>query len=246
MQETKCSCKNHIHVIILAFVLLVALGAGGFFFYKYKTSKTITVIGSAQSQVSNQIASFTVSVDIQNKDKQTAVDGATAKANEIVTGLTNFGIPAKDILTQNMNVYQNQDPYYENGTTVYKPGDWHANYSISITLRDLTKSDALTALLVKFDKTTMYGPNLTIDQTQVDEASILVKAIADAKAKAEKIAAASGKQLGDVISIVEGSNTGSQIMYNAASGLGGGGGGIPIESGSTTVSKTVTVTFRLK
>jgi uncharacterized protein YggE len=98
MQESKCFCKRHIHIAILSAILLVALGLGGFFVYKYNTSRTITVIGTAQSQVSNQIASFTVSVDIQNKDKQAAVDQATAKANEIVVALTSFGIPDKDIL----------------------------------------------------------------------------------------------------------------------------------------------------
>lgn len=243
MNEINFTCKKHVHVIIFSAIVLVALCVGGYFFYNYKTAKTITVIGSAQSQVSNQIATFTISMDIQNKDKQKAVDEATAKANEIVATLTSFGIPVKDILTQNMNIYQSQDPYYENGTTVYKPGDWHANYSISITLRDLTRSDELAALLVGFEKTTMYGPNLTIDQTQVDEASILVLAIVDAKTKATKIAKATGKQLGDVISIIEGSNYNGEIMYGDLKGL---GGGLPVEAGSTTVSKTVTVTFRLK
>jgi uncharacterized protein YggE len=245
MNEINISCKKHIHVIICSVILLLVLGVGGYFYYKLSTSKTITVIGFSQSQVSNQIASFTVSVDIVNKEKQKAVDEATAKANEIVGALTNFGIAAKDIITQNMNVYQNQDPYYENGTTVYKPGDWHANYSISVTLRDLTKSDALTALLIGFDKTTMYGPSLTVDQTQVDEASILVKAIIDAKSKAEKISVASGKTLGEVISITEGSGYSGGIMYADLRGA-GGGGGMPVEAGSTTISKTVTVTFRLK
>jgi len=245
MKEIKYLSKKYIHVITCSIIILVALGAASYLFCKYRIIKTITVIGSAQSQVSNQIATFSVSVDIQNKDKQKAVNEAAAKANEIVGALTSFGIPDKDILTQNMNIYQNQDPYYENGTTVYKPGDWHANYSISITLRDLTRSDALTALLVKFEKTTMYGPNLTIDQAQIDEASILVKAIVDAKTKAEKIAKASGKKLGAVISIVEGSNYNGTIMYGDLKGL-GGGGGLPVEAGSTTVSKTVTVTFRLR
>ncbi|MBU0534884.1 SIMPL domain-containing protein [Patescibacteria group bacterium] len=246
MEKIIALCRRHIRLVIFLATSLLVLCIVYYLFYKCKTVKTITVIGSAQSQVSNQIATFSVSVDIQNKDKQLAVDEAAARANEIAGALSNFGIPDKDILTQNMNIYQNQDPYYEKGTTVYKPGDWHANYSISITLRDLTKSDALTALLVKFEKTTMYGPNLTIDQTQVDEASILVKAIVDAKTKAEKIAKAGGKKLGEVISIVEGSNYNGSVAYGDLKGFGGGGGGLPIETGSTTVSKTVTVTFRLK
>jgi uncharacterized protein len=245
MNESSCSCKKHTHVIIFSAILLVFLGVGGYFFYKYRNSQIITVIGSAQSQVTNQIATFTLSIDIQNKDKQAAVDEATTKVNQIIADVTKFGIPDKDIITQNMNVYQNQDPYYENGTTVYKPGDWHANYSISITLRDLIKSDALTALLVGIEKTTMYGPNLTVDPTQVDEGSILAKAVIDARTKALKIAAQSGKKLGGIVSITEGSVYNGSLLYGAT-GMGAGGGGIPVQPGSTTVTKTVTVTFRLR
>jgi len=237
--------KKFFIAILFCFAFLSILFSGLYFYSVSKNARTITVNGTSQVQVSNQISTYTVSVDFQNSDKQKAVDAATVAANSIVKALKDFGIPAKDVQTQNLNVYQNQDPYYEGGTTVYKPGNWHANYSINVTLRDLTKSEALTNLIVSFDNATMFGPNLTVDQTQVDEASILSDAVADARAKAEKIATSSGYRLGAILSISEGTNyAGIPIVY---SGMGGGaGGGLPVESGSTTVSKTVTVTFKLR
>ncbi len=66
----------------------------------------------------------------------------------------------------------------------------------------------------------------------------------DAKEKAEIIAKASGRKLGKVLTVTEGS-AGSNLlpMYAAKEGM---GGGASVEPGTSTVSKSMTVTFELK
>lgn len=247
MMENNSLIKKHIHVIICSLIILALLGAGGYCFYKYKSSKTITVSGSAQAQISNKLSTYSVNIDIVNADKQKAVAAAAARADEITKAIKAFGVDAKDVSTQSLNVYQNQDPYLKNGVTLYRPGDWHASYSINVTLRDLTKSDTFTAMLLNFDNTTMYGPSLAVDQQTIDEGSILAKAVEDATLKASKIALSMGRRLGGVVSIMEGSTVSSIIPMRYDVGMGGGGSaGFPIEPGSTTISKTVTVTFRIR
>jgi uncharacterized protein YggE len=72
-------------------------------------------------------------------------------------------------------------------------------------------------------------------------------AIADAKVKAEAMAKASGATLGRVISVSEGMTSGG-IIYPMAmkDGMGGGGGGASLESGTSTVAKSVTVVWEIK
>jgi len=240
--------KKNIVVIILASVLVVVLAYGGYWLYKVKTSKTITVSGTSEVQITNQIASYSVTVEKHDKDKSKAVEASTTGSQAIVDVAKGLGIESKDILTQSLNVYQREDPYYENGITKYKPADWYASYTVDITLRDLTKSSGLTAALVEIENSTMWGPNLRVDDQTIDEAEILSRAVEDAREKAEKLALSSGKKLGEVISIVEtGSYDGYPILKSMENGLGGAGGsGFSVEPGSTTVSKSVTVTFRLK
>jgi len=239
--------KKNIVVIILSVLLVITLIIGGYWFYKMKTSKTITVSGTAEVQITNQISSYSVTVEKHDKDKSKAVEAATLGSQTVVDAAKSFGIEPKDILTQSLNVYQREDPYYENGVTKYKSGDWYASYTVDITLRDLTKSDELTAALVKIENSTMWGPNLRVDDQAIDEAEILSKAIEDAKDKAEKLAIGSGKKLGEVISIVETGSYNSYPMLKTMDSAGGAGGsGFSVEPGSTTVSKSVTVTFRLK
>jgi uncharacterized protein YggE len=243
IEKTK---KVNILVIILIVLLVGALGFGGYTFYKLKTGKTITVSGKAEVQITNQISSYSVTVEKHDKDKSKAVEAATAGSQIVVETAKTLGIEAKDIKTQNLNVYQREDPYYEDGVTKYKPADWYASYTVDITLRDLTKSETLTAALVKIENTTMWGPNLRVDESKIDEAAILSQAIEDARKKAEKLAISSGKKLGEIVSIVEGSAYDGYPLVKATDGMGGGGGGFAVEPGSSTVSKSVTVTFKLK
>jgi uncharacterized protein YggE len=237
--------KINIPVVVLGLLLIGALGCGGYWFYKLKTGKTITVSGKAEVQITNQISSYSVTVEKQNSDKTKAVEAATKGSADVIEAVKLLGVDAKDIKTQNLNVYRREDPYFADGVTKYKPGDWYASYTVDITLRDLTKSELLTAALVKIENSTMWGPNLRVDDTQIDEAAILSQAIEDAKKKATKLAISSGKKLGEIVSIVEGSVSDGYPLVKTMDGM-GGGGGFSVEPGSSTVTKTVTVTFRLK
>lgn len=238
---------NGLYVILL-FIILSLVGLGMFFISRSDFDKIITVSGKSSSMMKNQIAKFTATIEVNDEDKQTAVKDASEKSQSIVAAVKGFGIPEADVETSSLNIYQREEPVLEKGVTVYKPGKWYASYSITVTLRDLTKSSELTALLSSFDNTSMYGPNLQIDDKKVDEAGLLQDAISDAKIKANAMAARVGKKVGGVLKISESTQYDNPILYAKdayATGM-GGGGGFPIEAGSTEVQKYVVVTFWIK
>ncbi|OGD70795.1 hypothetical protein A3D09_00615 [Candidatus Collierbacteria bacterium RIFCSPHIGHO2_02_FULL_49_10] len=212
---------------------------------KFEIDRTITVIGSAETKTKNQIASFTAGVSATKDKKEEAVSEVNSKMDEIVKALKGFGIKTEDIKTQNNSIYQIQESYYDNGVQKYRPGQWSVNNSVEIILREVDRASALADLLAKSGANNVYGPNFMMDQTTSFEAALATEAIADARKKAEAMANSAGAKLGEVVTVVEGGN--ASPIYPMMREMGGGGGGpsAVVEPGSSTVSKTVTVTFRL-
>ena len=233
---------------------VVVLGLGIYFIPKMDWGKirwlpaeTVTVSGEAKSVEKNQIASFTAGVDAVNDSKDNAVNEVNSKMEAIIKGAKSFGIAQGDIKTQNLNYYQNEEQYYDNGVSKSRKGQWRVSNSISITLRDVDKAGALADMLTSTGANNVYGPNFQFDDTSEFENSLFDQAIKNAKLKAETIAASSGRKLGKVISVNEGYGGGNIYpMIGSAKLEAGGGGGSPVEVGSGTISKSVTVVFELK
>ncbi len=241
------SLKLHsLYLVFLCFCLMM-IGLSTFVVFRIsQKDQTVTVLGQSTTKINNQIATFSATVTSTDKDKQTAVTKTSDMSNSIVDAVKKFGIPENDILTTNLNVYQNQEPVMEKGVQVYRPTDWTASYTINVTLRDLTKSTDLTSLLANFDGVSLYGPNLQIDETMIDEGKLLQSAIDNARAKAQKMALESGKHLGDVITMSEVTDSSTSLNYTLkGDAIGGGGGGLPIQPGVTETQKSVIVTYKL-
>jgi hypothetical protein len=236
------------NVILVASVIAIAL----FFLFQFITwgtfvirpPQTITVSGMAESEEKNQIASFYVGATAQNSEKQLAVDEVNTKISEITTKLKEFGIAEADIQTQNVSIFQDQEQYTEGGVQRFRPGLWRANNSLNITVRDISKSSDLITILADSGLTDVSGPNFRMDDTAQAETALLTEAVQNARAKADLIAEEQNKRVYKVLSIVEGSSGGS--LYPVLMDRAMGGGGNPIEPGSSTVSSTVTVTFEMR
>jgi uncharacterized protein YggE len=207
--------------------------------------RSVTVTGTAKSQKNNEIATFTAGVNSVNDDKSKAVAEVNEKVTALVQSVKQFGIADKDIKTQNLNIYQTQEQYYEEGTQKQRLGQWNVGNSIEITLRDVAKAQELTDLLSKSGANNVYGPNFSLDDSQDASSELTAQAVANAREKAEGMAKASGARLGKVVTIADGGAITDSPMY-AMKAEGMGGGGSPVEAGSTTVTKTVTVTFELR
>ncbi len=206
---------------------------------------TITVTGQAQGLQKNQIATFTAGVSAINDDKEQAIAEVNQKAEQIIQAVKQFGIPDKDIQTQNLSVNQRQEQYWEDDRQKTRKGQWSVNNSIELTLREIDRADKLAALLGQTNATNIYGPNFRVDDSQQADDELLAQAIKDAQEKAQVMAQASQAKLGKIVSVTEGYQSSSAYPIRL-DGMGGGGGAPPVEPGTSTVSKSVTVIFELK
>ncbi len=165
-----------------------------------ENTNLFTVDGTGEATGTPDSAQFTVGVTKTAATVETAQSQANTAVNKIVAGLKAQGIDDKDIKTENYNVNPNID--YANGsqnTTGYT-----VSTNITVTLKDAKKAN--TAL----DSATANGANvvngvsftLNDDEKMKLEDEARGKAIANAKAQAEKIANQSGIRLGRLINVM--------------------------------------------
>lgn len=235
---------------ILGFVVFAFLiGLGSLFLpswgrFELKPTRTVTVVGEAKSQEKSQIAIFSAGVNAYNDDKTAAVNEVNKKVEAIIEAVKEFGVTTEDIKTQSLNIYQNQDQYYEDGRQKYRPGQWNVSNTVEIKLRNVDRAASLAGMLTKGGATNVYGPNFTFDDTSEQSTALLDAAFKNAQEKAAKVAGSTGRKLGSVVSVTEaGAMQQSVPIYRME---GGGGGGGAVEPGTGTVSKTVTVTYELE
>lgn len=235
-------------LIIFVFLVLLAFpwARMNWGTFKVSTDKSATVMGDAQQQTSNQKASFNLGVMVVNSNKDSAVDEANKKTQEIIDFAKKFGIPAEDIKTQNLSIYQEQ------GEGPNK-NDWRVSNNIEVSIKnaDKDKVTKFSEAAAKSSANNVWGPNFTVDydKSKEVETELINKAVENARKKAEVIAEANGMKVGKLISITEGGavNGGlGPIMFDKAANGMGGGGGASVEPGSSTISKSVTATFELK
>ncbi len=207
--------------------------------------RTITVTGTAQREEANQLASFSAGVEATNLDKQIALTAVQEQMEKLISDLKTAGVPEADIKTQNVSVWQSQDPVpMNNGRTSTKPGEWRVNNTIDVTIRDVAMTEKVQQILNASGATNVYGPNYRADDSQTGD-DLLAEAVEKARAKAEAIASARNMRLVKIISIVEGGTNGGMIPY-AAMEKGAGGGGGPVLPGTSTVGASATVVFEVR
>lgn len=233
-------------IMLGATVIVTIVLQNGASVLPFMNHSTITVSGMASSQQASQFAEFSAGVTAINDDKQIAIDEVNQKAEDLIAAVKNFGIEDENIKTENLSVYQMEEPIFEEGLPrKTQQGQWRVTNQIKINLKNIDQASELATLLTNSGATNVYGPNFRTEDTREAEADLLDDAVANAKTKAEKVAQAQGRKLGKVVAIVEGGTTSPGIPRMAmAEGL--GGGGAPVEPGSQKITQTVTVTFEMR
>ncbi len=257
---------------ILGIAIVTAFGVGSFVqndmswgIVSVRPVASVTVSGYAEQDEKNQIAYYSAGVNSTNVDKDTAVSEVNTGVAEIIRLLEEFGIPKSDIQTQSVSIYRMERPPFEGDAEIMmiapdeprgrtpstgdKDAVWQASNSLEITLREVDRAGELADLLASTGATNVYGPTFSLDDREKTEEALLEAAIINAREKAEKIAASSGRRLGKIEHVIEGGSSGDVYpMYARAESAMGMGGGFDsaIEPGTTQVAKTVTVTFSLR
>jgi hypothetical protein len=227
-------------ILLLASVVLGACAGTG----TQPPQRTLNVTGTGTVRVEPDIAIVSLGVQTTGPDVGAAVQENNRRARAVADTLIEKGIAAEDMRTANFYVSSQlmYDPTgMPTGETTYT-----VDNTIVFTLRDPDKLGEILQLALRVGSNSVQGVTFSVAEPSLptDEARQL--AIANGKRQAEQLAAAAGASLGDVLSIGEGGYA-APLYYEApAFGKGGGGGGVPVESGTLEFQAYVTLTYELK
>ena len=165
---------------------------------------------------------------------------------KVLDRLKTEGVADKDIETASVTVYPNVS--YDQQTGEQKTTGYQAQNTVTVTFKDLSKIGAIYAAVLEAGATNVYGPNWMLSDNNPAVTTALTKAIANARVKAEAIAADQGVQLGEAICINETSASQPYPIYDKAAAAPSAGGSVtvpPISPQNMDVTESVTVTYRM-
>jgi uncharacterized protein len=196
----------------------------------------ITVTGTGEARATPDRADLSFGVQTDGATAAKALADNSAATQRLIDALKEAGVEAKDLKTEHLDV----SPRYTE-----KPGEQRGNSAhsmVSVSNQPLDRAARLADVGVGAGADTVSGPSLSVADRDAQYRQALERAVEDARAKAEVLAAAAGVSLGEVTAIVEGEQHGGPIyaMESATRTA-----KTPIEPGSEQVSASVTVTFAL-
>jgi hypothetical protein len=225
-------------------VLVIAFGAFYLKPWQAKPVQTISVSATGTAKAVPNVATINATFQSQNPDINQARKETDAKISLVINALEAIGISKKDIQTQNISAGQAYEPM------IYPKPTPTNEYSVnlSITVRDFKKADGVLAVVTQNGAGNIYGPNLQVDNSDLNIAKSKAResAVQNARIKAEELAKAAGRSVGNVTSIKEQGDYGIPIAMYARGGADLVEKANSIQPGQEEVSITLVVDFALK
>lgn len=163
--------------------------------------RSISVNGTGEVRAEPDIATVSTGVEVRAETVAAARAGAAQAANAVIATLRDRGVEASDIRTVNFYVYPEYD--YRNETP--RVTGYVFSNTVQVTIRDVEAVgdliDAIAAAggdAVRFDGISFSHADPGALAEQARE-----RAVADARAKAEQLAALTGVTLGPIITVIE-------------------------------------------
>jgi uncharacterized protein len=199
-------------------------------------AKGITVNGSGTAKATPDTAHLSFGVSTDAATSAAAISANASKMDSVLAALKRAGIADADIQTENVSVY----PRYEEGNTA---NGYTANNSVEVTVHGVKRAGAIVDAATAAGATEASGPSLERENQDALYRQALRDAVADARSKAQTLAAAAGVSLGHVTSVEEGGqNFGYGVFAPVAREA---AASTPIQHGTQEIQATVTVTFAI-
>ena len=204
---------------------------------------TIMVSGTGRVAVDPDVAELRLGVAIARPTVEAARAAAAESMNAILTAVTAAGVVRRDVRTSLLSVQPRYD--YRDGKAPALTGYDLAN-TVEVTVRDLGILGAVVDGALTAGATSLDGLTFRVDDPREAERTARTAAVAEARARAEVLAAAGGVTLTTVTSIVEGGLPPTWPQPKAARMMAAAESGTPVEAGTTEIAVTVTVTFGIR
>lgn len=200
-----------------------------------EVDRAISVSGTGAVTVVPDRGQFSFGVDTRGRTAAEALAANATAMRKVIAALKSAGIADRDLQTQQVSL---SPVYSDNGETVV---GYSASNSVTTMVRELAQAGTIIDKAVSAGANQVSGPSLDRSDREELYRKALEAAVADARAKAETIASATGLTLGRATQVQETSAT--PPVYMAEARAAAPAADTPIEAGTQDVQATVTVTF---
>jgi uncharacterized protein len=194
---------------------------------------TVSGVGSVDSVPNEATMSF--GVETRRPTAKAAVAANGDEMRRVINALRQAG--ARELRTEWVSVYPVSSS--DDGSV----DGYSASNSVSATV-DADDAAALIDVATEAGANQVSGPGMSASNAEELYRQALAKAVGDARERAQVLAKAAGRSLGEISSIVEGSAA-SPLPY-AERGAALGAASTPVVPGEQETSATVSVTFSLR
>ena len=200
----------------------------------------LTVIGTATVTFQPDMAELSVGVETHGETVSGAVETSAETMNAIMTALQAAGVEAGDLSTS--NYYVGMDYSYD--TMPAKLVGYYVSHTLNVIVRDIDQIGAVIDAATAAGANQVYGVNFRSSQQGDSYDRALTLAIQEGMRKAQLMAIASGRSLGQLRDIEE---SGIQAYsVRAAFDTAAKASGTSIMPEELSVTASVTMTYELR
>ena len=208
------------------------------------TLRTISVNGVGRVKAEPDVADISLGVTKQGKEAAEAANKAAEAMDSMVTALLDMGIEENDIQTTNLSL----SPRYDWNKDPAPIVGWEANNMVSVTIRDIDSVGAVVDAATEAGATNVNGISFRVEDPTEAEAAARTAAVADAKAKADQLAADAGVTITGVVTITESGGQQPQPIYmarNEMAMMDSTGASTPVMPGEVELSVNVFIQYEI-
>lgn len=210
-------------------------------------SRTLTMIGVGTATAVPDRLAFEVSVGLTRDDLDLALDETSVLMKDVLKALTDSGVAEADVRTTGLSMNPVYD--YEDNSRVFR------GYRVSQQLAveaDLDGAGKIVPAIIAAGGNAARVSDLRLQVGNPGEAQTEARdaAVSQARAKAEEYAAATGQELGEVITLTEVAADRDQDQYSetaaAYRSVADSAASVPIQAGESDLTARVQVVWELR
>lgn len=201
---------------------------------------TISVNGQGQVQAAPDMATISLGVTANADTAKAALDANSTALEAVIARLGAAGIEPRDIQTSNLSL----GPVFDSSSPggAQKILGYSASNMVSVRVRDVATVGSVLDASVSDGANVLNGITFGLTDSQAAEDEARRLAVADARRKAEDLAAAAGVKLGPVVQI---SDMGGFMPPMPMGGMAMDAKAAPVQAGELAVATSVSVTFAI-
>lgn len=203
---------------------------------------SIVVSGTGRVAVQPDVADLRLGVTVARPSVETARAEAGRTMDSILTAVQAAGVARRDVNTAMLSVQPRYD--YRDGQAPQLTGYEIANI-VEVTVRDLAQIGSVVDGALAAGATSMDGLAFRVSDPALPERQARIRAMAEARARADVLAEAAGLSIEGVTDIVEGVPVRPPFPLAKANRMMiAEDVATPVEAGSQEIAVSVTVTYR--